>query len=609
MTAVFELVGQQPPPREGYSVALFEKYIASMRDRLGQLQTAGDWRAPFQLTYLTFSEKIFEALAAGRFRDQAWATDMCCRFIEVYQHQLHRWDSRDPGLCRPWRIAFESMEEGRINAVQAMLLGMNAHIHYDLAFTTLGACRYAGDLPDSTARASLAGSRSGVPAVRYHDFLLVNQVGWESLSFIQDKVLSSFNKLFFWGGRLVRNVARRIGQHVFLHARDTSWTQTTLLIHARDGLERSRVARAIDAYASSIADLICGMTWRPDQVLESTGSWLRRWERLDPDVQSGLVDMALDNPIVAELALRELAFVGADPISVIDTLLTRGDARLAGVFGQLALVHAPYRRRQRLLRWLSGESGSTALEAVEEAAALPKALAGSPAVELVHDRRRRRLAATRIALKDARVAAHPQLCDALEAEVRTLAGLDVGASSLPAGHTEHFLQTHPDRWVRVCATDALSPAQPEKNDMSSTIERVMFLKETTVFFEADPGVLVHLAEKLQPRSFEPGAVVVRAGEQHGGLHLIRSGEVRVSQQRGDQRIGIATLGPKDSLGELSALNDTPTTADCHAVGAVETLFLPTDVLAHLLHQHPRLAIGVIRMLSNRLMETTRRISA
>lgn len=604
----FELVGQQAPPPGGYSVELFAQQISTMRARFERLRRARDWQAPFQLTYLTFSERIFQALTARRFRDHAWATDMCCRFIEVYEHQLGRWQSRDPGLCRPWRIAFESMEDGKVNALQAMLLGMNAHIHYDLAFTTLGACRWAGDLPDSAARRSLAASRSGVPAGRYHDFLLVNQVGWESLSHIQDEVLSTFSRLFYWGNRLVRDVSKRVGQRVFLHARDTSWTQTTLLIHARDGVERSRVARVIDAYAASIADLLGGLTWRPDLLLESAGSWLRRWERLDPDVQSGLVELALDNPVVAELALRELAFVGADPVSVIETLLHRGAPRLAGTFGQLALSHAPLRRRQRLMRHLASAEGTVALEMVEQASALPVRLAGGAALERVHARHRQRLAQTRAALRDGRVARLPELSRALDAQAIELERKvgPAGAAAAPV-ELEAFLDQNPDRWIRVCATQVF-PKDGTKT-MSTTIERVMFLKETTVFVEADPGVLVHLAEKLVSRRFAAGERVVRAGEQHGGLHLIRSGSVRVSQERGGQRVSIATLGPRDSVGELSALNDTPPTADCDAVTDVETLFVPTEVLSHLLHQHPRLSIGLIRMLSQRLMETTLRVPA
>jgi len=44
-----------------------------------------------------------------------------------------------------------------------------------------------------------------------------------------------------------------------------------------------------------------------------------------------------------------------------------------------------------------------------------------------------------------------------------------------------------------------------------------------------------------------------------------------------------------------------------AVTPVRTLLLPGEVLLELLTQHPRLAIGLLRTLSERLIATTRRL--
>lgn len=145
--------------------------------------------------------------------------------------------------------------------------------------------------------------------------------------------------------------------------------------------------------------------------------------------------------------------------------------------------------------------------------------------------------------------------------------------------------------------------------MALLIERVLFLKDTELFMEVEPAVLVHVAEQLEPRAFRAGDPLVRAGEKVGGIHVIREGRVEVSQMRGERRLNIAELGAGDSVGELSALNETPATADCRALEDVATFFLPSHVLAALLHRHPRLAIGLIRLLSRRLVSTTLRLGA
>ena len=133
------LIGQQAPPPGGYQIGIFEGHIATMARDLAAMQASGDRRAVFQLTYLTFSREVLVGVRADRFEDPAWAIDMCCRFVEVYLEQKGRWERRDPTQCGAWRHAFSMSESGRASVLEAMLLGMNAHINYDLAFVTLGA--------------------------------------------------------------------------------------------------------------------------------------------------------------------------------------------------------------------------------------------------------------------------------------------------------------------------------------------------------------------------------------------------------------------------------------------------------------------------------------
>lgn len=60
-----------------------------------------DARAVFEITYLVFSRQVLAALKARRFEDMAWATDMACRFVEVYKEQLALWNRRDPSRAAP----------------------------------------------------------------------------------------------------------------------------------------------------------------------------------------------------------------------------------------------------------------------------------------------------------------------------------------------------------------------------------------------------------------------------------------------------------------------------------------------------------------------------
>ncbi|MEX2619008.1 MAG: DUF5995 family protein [Egibacteraceae bacterium] len=609
--------GQQDPPAGGYTLTGFDDRLATMAEQQETLVGAGDYRAVFHLTYLTFSRRVRAALAAGRFADADWAADMSCRFVDAYLEQVRRWGRGDPTQCRAWRVAFGSAQSGRANVVQAMLLGMNAHIHYDLAFVTLGACRAAGDLSDpSPPRPSI--SRARVPDARYRDFLLINQVGWESIPHIQETVLRTFARTLAWGTKPVARLTRTLGQRLLMEARDTSWAHTSLLVHAPTETDRAAVAAMIDAHAASHTHLVAALTANPRRAVGGSRGWRDRQTDLPESARDQLLAMATTNPVVADLALRQLAFAGADPAVVLDALVDADQEELAGNFAAMVARHAPARRRKDLERyWRRG--GRQAHAALTVALAGGYVAAGDlprRAVARVHD-------AWQAALDDARrcvavpeIAATPDLAEALrdyeqrQSDLLARTGrpprpLHADTAPLPLVHAQTLLAVHPDPWVRVCAAGhGLTADHEGGHAMAQLIEQVLFLKSTAVFLEVDPASLLPVAEELQECTFGAGTAIIRSGDWADGIHLITEGRVRVTQDRDGRRVDVADLGRGDALGELSALNDAPATADCTAVTPVRTVFLATGVLAQLLHQHPRVAIGLVRVLSQRLTTTT-----
>lgn len=605
---------QQAPPAQGYTLAGFDERLTGMAARQEALAQADDPRAVFALTYLTFSRRVRDALAGGRFTDQAWAADMSCRFVDAYLEQADRWDRRDQSQCRAWRIAFDAAQSGRANVLQAMFLGMNAHIHYDLAFVTLGACRTAGDLQGVHDRSSI--SRTRLPDARYCDFLLINQVGWESIPHIADTVLGAFAPTLEWGNRQLARVTKVLGQRLLMEARDTSWAHTSLLVHALTDTDRRAVAAMVDAHAASHTHLVETMTASPFRVASGLLGWRNRDTDLPNTARDQLVRMATTNPVVAELALRQLAFAGADPAVVMDALVEAGCVQLTGHFAAMVHRQAPAHRRRDLERyWSSGSRRSrTSLEVVLAGRYVPVDDLPGPAVDAVHDAWQRALddSARCAALPavagathlDAALRRHQlRLRDQLTRTGRTPRPPPADAAPLSRLQARALLAVHPDRWVRVCA-EALEVSQEGDHAMPEVTEQVLFLKSTTVFREVDPGSLLPVAEELAVRTFAEGAVIIRAGDRAEGIHLIADGRVSVTQDREGKVLVVAELGRGDSLGELSVLNDTPATADCTAASAVRTAFLPTSVLAELLHQHPRVAIGLVRVLSQRLTATT-----
>src|SRR5436305_13319758 len=109
-----------------------EEVIDEMNGRWRALQRAGDWRAVFAKTYLRTTEQILVATrTAGVFENPAWIVEIDCDFARRYFDASDRFDAG--GDCPvPWRLAFSGAVTKRTLIVQDVLLGMNAHINYDL---------------------------------------------------------------------------------------------------------------------------------------------------------------------------------------------------------------------------------------------------------------------------------------------------------------------------------------------------------------------------------------------------------------------------------------------------------------------------------------------
>ena len=124
------------------------------------------------------------------------------------------------------------------------------------------------------------------------------------------------------------------------------------------------------------------------------------------------------------------------------------------------------------------------------------------------------------------------------------------ASELWSLDSAHF-----QRWVR----DRVEIAARIRADQSQR----QALAKLPFFRDLEGRELDRIAARLQTRRYEPGAVVIQAGESGGGYYLVREGEADVSLPDGRY---VRTLGPGDGFGELSLIFGVPRTATVTAKG-------------------------------------------
>ena len=109
-----------------------DSVVARMTALLDELTGAGDARAAFHATYLRTTRAVAAALRAGAFLDGDWVERWDVAFAGLYLDALEASRRGEP-VPRPWSVAFAAASGQRsLPALRHVLLGMNAHINYDL---------------------------------------------------------------------------------------------------------------------------------------------------------------------------------------------------------------------------------------------------------------------------------------------------------------------------------------------------------------------------------------------------------------------------------------------------------------------------------------------
>jgi len=111
----------------------------------------------------------------------------------------------------------------------------------------------------------------------------------------------------------------------------------------------------------------------------------------------------------------------------------------------------------------------------------------------------------------------------------------------------------------------------------------------------EPAAIARLSRFGNPRRYEAGSFVVRAGEKTEGLLILLSGEVRVTPH-GSRDQPFVTYGPGSFLGELAHLSGRPALADCIALSDVDGIMIESPRLRDLMVQEADLGERIMRAL-------------
>lgn len=102
--------------------------VQRMRGTLAAMESGGDPRRFFLATYLRTTLAVRDELSAGGFADAEWVERWDVVFADLYLDAVEHAD-HGKAVPLPWAVAFDA---NALPPLRHVLLGMNAHINYDL---------------------------------------------------------------------------------------------------------------------------------------------------------------------------------------------------------------------------------------------------------------------------------------------------------------------------------------------------------------------------------------------------------------------------------------------------------------------------------------------
>jgi hypothetical protein len=229
-------------------MATVAEVATRLRERLDSLPPDARNRAPFLGAYYRTTVAVGKAVHDGLFEDAAWVERWDVAFADFYlaAHDADLAGDRH-GVARPWRLAFSAPAE--LPALRHVLLGINAHVNYDLPQAMLAVISVE-DFADPELIACRRRDHERI------DTVLAGRVKAE------DSEIDDHRRLL---DRALTPLNRLASQRFLREARLKVWHNVTELQAVRllgDDAYRARLAELEVLSAAKIADLLA-----PGQVL------------------------------------------------------------------------------------------------------------------------------------------------------------------------------------------------------------------------------------------------------------------------------------------------------------------------------------------------------
>jgi hypothetical protein len=176
------------------------------------------------------------ALDEGQFHDPQWVSRLLHLFADYYFLALDAYEQKDARTPTVWRMAFDAAAERQTQVLQDLLLGINAHINYDLVLTLV-------DMLEPEWAALTSEQRRQ----RYEDHCHVNSIIAATVDSVQDQVVTPDSQWLGVVDWVLGPLDEQVAARLIRRWREEVWQQAMQMLATTDPDERADLRRLLAA--------------------------------------------------------------------------------------------------------------------------------------------------------------------------------------------------------------------------------------------------------------------------------------------------------------------------------------------------------------------------
>jgi len=179
-----------------------------------------DPRSIFLSCYQMMTDNMLKAIDQERFHDQVWVRTLLHQFADYYFNALVCYECDEERTPEVWRYVHDITKKKKLHVLQSLLLGVNAHINYDLVLTVFD--MLAPEWGDLTEEKRLA---------RFEDHNKVNDIIAETIDKVQDEVVERYDQTMDWLDQAFGRLDEKLLSHLLTRWRHNVWEYAIALLH------------------------------------------------------------------------------------------------------------------------------------------------------------------------------------------------------------------------------------------------------------------------------------------------------------------------------------------------------------------------------------------